>query len=324
MSTTNTGHKFISLTSRGYVVSLPPEVSAANNGVQRYQRKRLVDAIYLRNMAFGYDPDAGVVLDFKPVHLAPTNGDRIRFGVLSDTHLCSLYEALDPLHNFYDEMKAMDVKHVFHAGNWVDGDKFKSEIHTWGVRNQLVYFLNNYPQREGVTSHILDGDDHEGWWFQNSGILPGETLVNLAPQYERTDLNYLGYIEQEVHFPVGGEDVRMRIMHGGGGSAKSVSLASQNIIDGTLTPSEVPDILVLGHYHKAHFLPNYRGCFCIQAGCFEWQTTFMRKKVLHSAIGGWIIEVTRNAHGRLRVSAEYLSYKPKPWTHKPGRVDMQL
>jgi hypothetical protein len=248
----------------------------------------------------------------------------VRFGVIGDTHLGSLYEALDPLHNFYDELAAMNVKHVFHCGNWVDGDKFKSEVHTWGVNNQLTYFLRNYPQRDDMTTHILDGDDHEGWWFQNTGVIPGETLINMAHQYDRHDLTYLGYMEQDVHFPVGKQDVHMKVMHGGGGSAKSISLASQNIIDGTMTPAEIPQILLLGHYHKAHFLPNYRGCFCIQTGCFEWQTTFMRKKILHAAIGGWVCEASRNGNGRLRVSAEYLSYKPKPWKHNPGRVDLVL
>ncbi len=131
-------------------------------------------------------------------------------------------------------------------------------------------------------------------------------------------------MEQDVYFPVGGKDAHMKVMHGGGGSAKSVSLAAQNIIDGSMTPREIPDILLIGHYHKAHFLPNYRGCYAIQTGCFEWQTTFMRKKILHAAIGGWVVDVSRNGNDRLRVGAEYLSYKPKPWKHTPGRVDLQL
>jgi predicted phosphodiesterase len=275
-------------------------------------------------MAFGFDPDKGVQPDFEAVPWEPGNGKVIRFGVISDTHLCSLYEALEPLHQFYSELSEYGIKHVFHCGNWVDGDKYRTEVHTWGVNAQLSYFLRNYPQLPDMTTHILDGDDHEGWWFQNSGVLAGSVLVNMASQFDRDDLNYLGYMEQDVHFPVEGQDVRMKVMHGGGGSAKSISLASQNIIDGTMTPAEIPDILLLGHYHKSHFLPNYRGCFAIQAGCFEWQTTFMRKKILHAAVGGWIVEVSRNSRGRLRVSAQYLSYPPKPWKHEPGRVDLQL
>lgn len=318
----NTGHKYISHTDKGYVVSLPAEIALKSGGQQRIQRKRLPDAIYQRNMAFGYDPDQGTPTDFVPLKMEPAGDKLVRIAALGDTHLCSHYEALEELHQFYQEIHEAGVRVVFHAANWVDGDKFSSDIHTWGMHNQIAYFLRNYPQVEGITTYILDGDDHEGWWYHYSGVLPGEVLEATAPKYGRNDLKYLGYMERDVVIPVSGQPARVKIIHGGGGSSKSVSLASQNIIDGAMTNSETPDVMIVGHYHKAHFLPNYRGCYAIQVGTFEWQTPFMRKKNLHAHIGGWILELSRNGEGRLRVGARYLSYKPRPWKHSPLSISL--
>jgi hypothetical protein len=39
------------------------------------------------------------------------------FGVVSDTHLCSIHEKLNELHTFYEVCRKEEIKDVFHAGD---------------------------------------------------------------------------------------------------------------------------------------------------------------------------------------------------------------
>ena len=53
-----------------------------------------------------------------------------------------------------------------------------------------------------------------------------------------------------------------------------------------------PDILAIGHFHKAEWMPAYRNVCVLQSGAFQWQTPFMRDLGLAAHVGGWIIKVT--------------------------------
>lgn len=51
---------------------------------------------------------------------------------------------------------------------------------------------------------------------------------------------------------------------------------------------EKPNILLIGHYHKAEY--GYpREVHCVQCGCTEDQTPFMRKLKIQAHVGGWTI-----------------------------------
>jgi hypothetical protein len=63
--------------------------------------------------------------------------------------------------------------------------------------------------------------------------------------------------------------------------------------------AEKPNILVIGHYHKASF-NDIRDVQVLQAGCLERQTPFMRKLSLRAVLGFWIVEVRFSPEGSLR------------------------
>ena len=85
------------------------------------------------------------------------------FGVSSDQHLCSKYERLDLLNDLYDRFEKAGCKYVFNAGNWVDGEATfnRYDIKVAGVNGQLEYLAKHYPQRKGITTYAVAGDDHE-------------------------------------------------------------------------------------------------------------------------------------------------------------------
>lgn len=242
-------------------------------------------------------------------------GASVTFGAVGDSHLCSNYERNDILEALYDIFAAEGITDVYHTGNYIDGEaKFNvSDIHTHGMDNQISYFARQYPLRTGITTHYIAGDDHEGWYCQRNGINIGKHTEDIAKREGRTDLRYLGYMQADVKL-LGGT-VKMRVLHAGGGSGQAISLTSQRIVE-YYHPNDRPHILLVGHYHKAEFLPDYKGVSIVQTGTTQECTPFMFKKRLAAHLGGWIVKVTVMPDGGLRVAAEFISFEHRSWVYR--------
>jgi hypothetical protein len=232
-----------------------------------------------------------------------------RFGVTGDNHLCSRYERLDVLNNLYDLFESEGISRVFNTGNWIDGEaKFnKHDLKVHGIDNQIGYWIDNYPQREGLQTDYIAGDDHEGWYTQKFGINVGLYAENKAREAGREDLNFLGHMEADVILKAPQGETILRVLHPGGGSAYAISYTSQKIVE-SYSSGEKPHILLDGHYHKAGY--NYiRGVHVVQTGCTQDQTPFMRKKRLAAHLGGWIIEFAVDDQGAItRFKQEFIPF----------------
>lgn len=237
-----------------------------------------------------------------------------KFGVCGDNHLCSKYERLDVLNSLYDIYKQEGITTVYNTGNWIDGEaRFnKTDIHTHGMDNQIQYMIDKYPKKEGVTTYYISGDDHEGWYTQQTQINIGKYLEIKANDQKRTDLVFLGHMEADIILKAKRGETRLRVLHPGGGSSYAISYTSQKIVE-SYTGGDKPDILLDGHYHKAGY--NYiRGVHVIQTGCTEDQTPFMRKKRLAAHLGGWIVEFTTDDRGAvIRFKQEFIPYFDKKY-----------
>ena len=66
-------------------------------------------------------------------------------------------------------------------------------------------------------------------------------------------------------------------------------------------------MLLLGHFHKLDYsFP--REVHCIQTGCTEDQTIFMRKKRIQAMVGGGICTLKRAADGTInRCQVEFIT-----------------
>ena len=259
------------------------------------------------------------------IPIEPFFNNWIKFGVVSDTHLNSKYERLDVLYNLYDIFKREGIKNVFHAGNMIDGfARFNQfDVFNTGVNEQVEYWCAKYPYREGITTHFITGDDHEGWYVQREHINIGQVMEDTAKyHYGREDLHHLGYIEANVEIPIGKRKTVIRIMHPGGGTAYAMSYQPQKIVE-SLQGGEKPDFLIIGHYHKAES-GIIRNVPYIQAGCTEDQTPFMRKKHIKAHIGGWIVELQIAPEGYVnRIKTEWIRYFDKKF-YKENRDIQKL
>lgn len=227
-------------------------------------------------------------------------GSEYRFGVVSDNHLASKYSRLDVLKSLYDIFDSEGVTDVYNAGNMLDGEcRFNrfDLVTRSGMEAQLEYAAEHYPQRKGITTHYVVGDDHEGWYAQRDGIDVGGAMQRAFEAAGRSDMHYLGYIEADVKLKAPKGETWLRVMHAGGGSAYALSYAPQKIVE-SFQGGEKPDILIIGHYHKMEFCVP-REVFCISAGCTQDQTPFMRKQKIQAFVGGWVCRMIQANNGHV-------------------------
>jgi biotin operon repressor/predicted phosphodiesterase len=238
--------------------------------------------------------------------------DWVRFGFIADTHLVSKYSRLDVLNAIYDVYEREGISTVYHGGNWIDGEcRFnKYDLHCVGFDSQLNYFLKNYPKRKNITTNIVSGDDHEGWYVQREKINVGQVMQDRAEKIGRNDLIDLGYMERDIEFKRGNGKSTVRIIHAGGGSAYAISYTSQKYVE-MLQGGEKPSMVLVGHFHKFDWAYP-REVHVVQGGTTCDQTPFMRKKRLQAMVGACIIEAKQDRRGIFnRVRVEWMPFYDK-------------
>jgi hypothetical protein len=239
-----------------------------------------------------------------------TEGRDYKFGALGDTHLYSKYERLDVLNTLYDVYEREGITEVYHTGNALDGEfrfnKYDLQGPS-GIGPQVEYFVKNYPQREGITTHYITGDDHEGWWINREAVNIGKLIEDTATSNGRQDLKFIGHVETDVILQAANGKAVMKIMHPGGGSAYATSYTAQKIVE-SFQGGEKPQILLIGHYHKLEF--GYpREVYVIQTGCTQDQTPFMRKLKIQAHVGGTIIKFHQTPTGEInRFQVEFIPF----------------
>jgi hypothetical protein len=225
-----------------------------------------------------------------------TKDNEYRFGVVADSHLGSKYERLDCLNDIYDQFVKKGVTKVFHCGNWIDGEaRFnRTSLLVHGMDAQLEYFVENYPQRSGITTYAVTGDDHEGWYAQREGIDIGRRLERDMRDAGRNDWVNLGYMEAFVDLVNAntGKSSILSVNHPGGGSSYAISYVVQKIIE-SLEGGEKPAVALYGHYHKSGCF-NIRNVWAILVPSTKDQDVWMRGKRISSVVGGGIVDLEQD------------------------------
>jgi len=236
-----------------------------------------------------------------PIDIARFDGDRVKFGVTADNHLCSKYARMDVLNALFDMWEGEGYSVVYQLGNMIDGEFIhnKFDLVARGIEGQVSYFVENWPQRKGVVTRFITGDEHEGWYVQREGINIGQYIEHQARAAGRTDLEFLGHMEHDI--ALGSPELEpadqnfMRLIHAGGGSAYATSYAVQKIVE-SYQGGEKPSVLLVGHYHKAEY--GYpREVHVLQAGCTKDQDPFLRKLKIQAHVGGWFVSMRISADG---------------------------
>jgi len=228
-------------------------------------------------------------------------GVKHKFGLVSDSHFGSLFADYALLKYAYDVFEAEGVDKVFNVGDLVDGIRMyrghEFELSHHGADAQVNLVIDTYPYKSSIETLFITGN-HDRSHYKHGGIDVGNWIAD-----KREDMIYLGYQEANIELGEGKCKATVRLTHQEDGTAYAISYKPQQYIN-ALPPGTKPDILLMGHYHKAEFLP-YRGILSYQAGTTQHQTPFMRGRKIPAIMGFWILEVTVAPDRIVKVKQEF-------------------
>lgn len=229
-------------------------------------------------------------------------GNRIRFGLVSDTHIGSKMARQDCLEATYAIFDKERINRVFHCGDMTSGNRvYKGQEHEtkyWGFDEQRDAVVSLYPHlKEGKTFWILG--NHDASHLTLAGADIGEAIAKL-----RSDLIYVGQVEVDVKLA---RNTTLRLRHPSGGGAYALSYPMQKYIN-SLEGGQKPNILAQGHYHT-RFEMEYRNIFAFQVPCYESQSLWLKEKGLQPVTGAWIIDAMVDKKGSItRLTSEAIKF----------------
>lgn len=246
-----------------------------------------------------------ILIPQENVHEKSWRGDKIiRFGLCGDNQIGSKYTQLTYLHDYYNICEKEGIKDIYHTGDITEGEEMrqghKYECYVQGADAYLDEMKKNYPKRKGMTTYFITGN-HDHSLIKRAGYDIGKAIAK-----ERDDLKCLGQSYATIFLT---PNCKMDLFHPIDGTAYALSYKPQKSMDG-MQGGEKPNILAIGHYHKAEYLPIYRNIHAFQTGCFQAQTPFMRgNKYIAAHVGGWIVEIHVDKEGTItRCKGEFIPY----------------
>lgn len=231
----------------------------------------------------------------------------IRFGLIGDTHIGSLFERVDALTEFYAYLESQGIAICLHAGDVLDGCKMykghEFELYAHGYDAQEKALADKWP-RTKVHTYFITGN-HDYSFTKLIGMKVGEKIEQVMP-----NSTFVGTDAATVELKAAdGKSLRVGLAHPDGGTAYAISYKSQKVAE-ALPGGTKPDILGIGHYHKMDYLPMFRNIHILQTGCFQSQTPFMARKPTPAHVGGWTVEAVLGERKHLvtRVKVEPVAF----------------
>ncbi|MDD5290110.1 MAG: hypothetical protein PHT40_02860 [Patescibacteria group bacterium] len=231
---------------------------------------------------------------------------RVKIGVLGDTQLGSKCDDIGLVKTAYNIFESEGIRRVYHTGDLVDGEKMyrghEYELLVHGADEQVKYVCKHYPYKPHIITHFITGNHDLSFW-KNAGCDIGYQIAQ-----KREDLVYEGQEEKDIDIQDSrGHKIRLRLSHPGGGTAYALSYHPQKYTE-IITGGEKPNIILIGHYHKAEWIPNYRNVAVFQTATLQHQTGFMRRQKIAAMMGFWILEFGMDRKGLVRLKAEFIPF----------------
>lgn len=188
------------------------------------------------------------------------DGERIiRFGLMGDTQINSKYTQLSHLHKLYDFYAQEGIATVYHTGDIDEGEQMRKghqyECYNQGADDHAAEIVRVYPKRDGMRTKFITGN-HDSSLIRLAGIDIGRMIAS-----EREDMEYLGQDSAVIQLT---DNCTLELRHPGDGTAYALSYKTQKIIE-AMSGGEKPNIIGIGHYHKAEYL-FYRNVHAFQTG----------------------------------------------------------
>ena len=209
------------------------------------------------------------------------------FAFFGDVHVGSLYYAQPQLQAFYEQARDAGVTDFYCTGDVLDGHRVyrgqEFELRDIGLDSQLNRLAETVPMIG--TTHFITGN-HDQSFKTAAGAPVGKMIESACPHWK-----FLGEEQARVKWETPNGKYTLMMIHPGGGTSYAISYRAQKIVE-SLEGGTKPDLIGIGHYHKAEMMPTYRNVSVFQTGTFQWQTPFMARQGLQANVGGWLVRVT--------------------------------
>jgi len=224
-------------------------------------------------------------------------GQVLRLAIISDTHFGHRCCMRRELVRFLEHAHEQGVRHVLHAGDFIDG-AYQHSLHEQthvGFDAQVADALEWLPRMPGMSYHIITGN-HEQTIAEKTGVDVGRAIALAWRSAGRDDLH--AYRSRDEYLRVYGLVVNLH--HPSGGGAYALSYQLQNAI---ASYSHIkPHVLAMGHTHTYCHL-HQRGVHGLLVPCWQgrqYDYGRSRKGRVTPTIGGIILSWTQTEDGTVR------------------------
>ena len=234
-----------------------------------------------------------------------TDNAVMRFALCGDMHIGSRYEMLPQLRAFMEFAEREGCETILCTGDVLDGWKMypgqEYELHKMGWNDQRDWFADQAP-KPGIPVQFITGN-HDASFKKLAGVVAGVELEKLVPGWR-----FLGEDFADVLFEANGQAYRVTLIHPDGGTSYALSYRGQKITE-QIEGGNKPNLLGIGHFHKAELIPSYRNVCVLQTGTFQRQTPYMQRRGLSAHMGGWVIEVGIGDNtGGNRIKSQFVAF----------------
>jgi len=284
-----------------------------NKKISLKVENNLVDIINKSNISD--DEARQIIKEFKKTNFQKYNkshkislpNNHLVFGGFTDCHIGHKNYRDDILQQLIQDGKRKGVKFWINAGDTIEGMSGREghiyELNKIGATAQLEYFKEEFSQFK-VPVYSIEAQGSHGGWFKtkgNAGLDIGKELEMRCDNYK-----FLGYDEQDLQLSNG---LKIRLRHPGGGTAYAISYKMQKYVE-AISGGDKPNMIFQGHFHKANQI-FYRNIFCIDGGCLQEQSPFMKKIGTPAHLGYYLFDVTMHKNkkkGIERLKTEFVPF----------------
>lgn len=284
-------------------------------GIEEYEVYGLIEILKLD----GYMVDVidGKIVKTKPIketdiYKIPNNLEHLRLLLISDTHLCSVYDRLDILRYLYAKAEDTKTNYVLHSGDLCESRSNRPEqiysLKEASYTGQRDYIIENYP-KSNIPTYLIAGN-HDLWWIKQCG-----SDICRDVSKARDDIIYLGSDCEDMKIG----KLRIRLYHGKGGTAYAKSYKLQKYFD-SIPIEERPHILQTGHTHQAFYIKQ-DNTHCFQTSCLQDLTPFERSMGFSNDKSCWWLDIYMDSKGNpIKIQQELETFSKKLVRKKESRT----
>lgn len=266
---------------------------AKKRGITTFDKGKLISQIvqnYSDKELEAIAKGGRIVPGYGKVPIIDFEGQRIRVGAMTDTHIGSLKMPPERIYQAFEEFKKEKVDFIVHAGDVTEGMSNRQghiyELSSLGYSNQKALAVEIFKQWTDSDIYAIDGN-HDRWYIKSNGAKIVEEIASSVDNF-----HFIGHDEGDISLK--GKAI-LKLWHGEDGNSYALSYRLQKILE-SLTGGEKPNAMICGHTHK--FVDIFeRHVFCTSIGSMQSQTPWMRGKRIAAHTGFAIIDYWVNDKG---------------------------